>query len=125
MRYCRSTKTEERPVKYFLNDTQIEDVNCFKYLEILPDCRLNFHQHIDKVKNKSLQFWGVFFQLRKFLTEILYDNKIYTVREIFAYEILKLTGKIIQKDCQVETLRYSITEQKMNVIFTKQKKIIS
>ena len=68
MRYCRSTKTEERPVNYFLNDTQIEDVECFKYLGILLDCKLNFHQHIDKVKNKILQFCGVFFQLRKFLT---------------------------------------------------------
>ena len=61
MIYCRSTKTEERPVNYFLNDTQIEDVECFKYLGILLDCKLNFHQHIDKVKNKILQFCGVFF----------------------------------------------------------------
>ena len=157
MRYCRSTKTEERPVNYFLNDTQIEDVECFKYLGILLDCKLNFHQHIDKVKNKTLQFCGVFFQLRKFqtgqqlifayksyvqpiiqygvlvyantdktkllelemkirrliriffnkhrmdsITEIMHDNKIYTVKELFAYEVLKLTGKIIRKECQVE-----------------------
>ena len=68
MRCCRSTKTIERPVKYFLNDTQIEDVDCFKYLGILLDCKLKIHQHIDKVKNKILQFCGVFFQLRKFLT---------------------------------------------------------
>ena len=176
MRYCRSTKTEERPVNYFLNDTQIEDIECFKYLGILLDCKLNFHQHIDKVGNKILQFCGVFFQLRKFLTgqqlifafksyaqpiiqygvlfyantdktkllelelkirrliriisykhrmdsitEIMHDNKIYTVREFFAYEVLKLTGKIIRKECQVETLRYSITEQELNVIFSKRK----
>ena len=68
MRYCRSTKTEEQPVNYFSNDTQIEDVECFKYLGILLDCKLNFHHHIDKVKNKILEFCGVFFQLRKFLT---------------------------------------------------------
>ena len=177
MRYCRSTKTEERPVNYLLNNTQIEDIECFKYLLILLDCKLNFHQHIDKVKNKILQFCGVFFQLRKFLTgrqlifayksyvqpiiqygvllyantdktkllelemkirrliriffykhrmdsitEILHDNKIYIVREFFAYEVLKLTGKTIRKECQVETLRYSITEQELNVIFSKQKK---
>ena len=166
MRYCRSTKTEERPVKYFFsNDTQIQDVDCFKYLGILLDCELNFHQHIDKVKNKIVQFCGVFFQLRNFLTgrqlifayksyvqpiiqygvlvytntdktkvlelemkirrlirinfyehrmdsitEIMHDNKIYTVRDFFAYKILKLTRKIIRKKCQVETLRFSITE---------------
>ena len=179
MRYCRSTKTEERPVNYFLNDTQTEDVECFKYLGILFDCKLNFHQHIDKVKNKILQFCGKFFQLRKFLTgqqlifayksyvqpiirygvlvyantdkskllelemkirrliriifykhrtdsitEIMHDNKIYTVKEyiphFFAYEVLKVTGKFLRKKYQVETLRYSITEQELNVIFSKQ-----
>ena len=180
MRYCRSTKTEERPVNYYSNDTQIEDVECFKYLGILLDSKLNFHQHIDKVKNKNLQFCGVFFQLRKFLTgqqllfayksyvqpiiqygvlvyantdktkllelemkirrliriifykhrmdsntAIMHDNKLYTVRELFAYDVLKLTGKIIGKECQVETLRYSITEQELNVIFSKQKQIKS
>ena len=79
MRYCRSTKTEERPVNYFLNDTQIEDVECFKYLGILLDCKLKFHQHIDKVKNKILQFCGVFFQLRKFLTgqQLIFAYKSY------------------------------------------------
>ena len=68
MRYCRSTKTEERPLKYFLNDTQIEDVECFKYLGILFDCKWNFPQHNNKAKNKILQLCGVFFQLKKFLT---------------------------------------------------------
>ena len=176
MRYCGSTKTEERPAKIFLNDTQIEDVECFKYLGILLDCKQNFHQHFDKVKNKILQFCGSFFQLRMFLTgrqlifayksyvqpiiqygvlvyastdktnlldletkirwliriilykhrmdsitEIRHDNKIYTIREFFAYEVLKLTGKIIGKECQVETFRYSITEPELNVIFSKQK----
>ena len=29
---------------------------------------------------------------------------------IFAYEILKLTGHVIQKECQVDPLRYAITE---------------
>ena len=55
------------------------------------------------------------------ITELMHDNKIYTVRELFAYEVLKLTGKIIRKECQVETLRYSITEQDLNVIFSKRK----
>ena len=41
------------------------------------------------------------------ITEIMHGNKIYTVRELFAYEVLKLTGKIIRKECQVETLRYA------------------
>ena len=56
MRYCRSRKTEERPVNSFLNETQIKNVECFKYLGILLDCKLNFHQRIDQVKNKILQF---------------------------------------------------------------------
>ena len=55
------------------------------------------------------------------ITEIMHDNKIYTLREFFAYKFLKLTGKIIRKECQVETLRYSITEQELNVIFSKRK----
>ena len=55
------------------------------------------------------------------ITEIMHDNKIYTVRELIAYEVLKLTGKIIRKECQVETLRYSITEQELNVIISKRK----
>ena len=55
------------------------------------------------------------------ITEILHDNRIYTVREFFAYEVLKLTVKIIRKECQVESLRFSITEQELNVIFSKQK----
>ena len=55
------------------------------------------------------------------ITEIMRDNKIYTVREFVAYKVLKLTRKIIQKECQVETLRYSITEQELNVIFSKRK----
>ena len=55
------------------------------------------------------------------ITEIMHDNKIYTVREFFAYEVLKLTGKIIRKECQVENLRCSITEQELNVIFSKRK----
>ena len=55
------------------------------------------------------------------ITEIMHDNKINTVREFFAYEVLKLTGKIIRKEFQVETLRYSITEHEFNVIFSKRK----
>ena len=55
------------------------------------------------------------------ITEIMHDNKIYTVRELFTYEILKLTRKTIRKECQVDTLRYSITEQELNVIFLKRK----
>ena len=55
------------------------------------------------------------------ITEKMLDNKIYTVREFFAYVVLKLTGKIIRKECQVETLSYSITEQELNVIFSKRK----
>ena len=51
----------------------------------------------------------------------MHENKIYTVRELFVYEILKLTKKIIRKECQVDTLRYSITEQELNVIFSKRK----
>ena len=59
------------------------------------------------------------------ITEIMHDNKIYTVREFVAYEVLKLTGKIIRKECQVETLIYSITEQELNVIFSKPNQIKS
>ena len=55
------------------------------------------------------------------ITEIMHDIKIYTVREFFAYEVLKLTGKIIQKECQVETLRYFFTKQELNLIFSKRK----
>ena len=44
--FIRTQKAEKRPVKYFLNDTQIEDVECFKYLGTNLDSRLNFHQHI-------------------------------------------------------------------------------
>ena len=55
------------------------------------------------------------------ITEIMHDNKIYIERELFAYELLKLTRKIIRKECQVETLRYSITKQELNIIFSKQK----
>ena len=55
------------------------------------------------------------------ITEIMHENIIYTVREFFAYEVLKLTEKIIQKECQVDTLRYSISEQEVNVIFSKRK----
>ena len=55
------------------------------------------------------------------ITDIMHGNKIYVVREFFSYEVLKLTGKIIQKECQVDPLRYSITEQDLNVIFSKRK----
>ena len=55
----------------------------------------------------------------------MHDDKIYTVRELFAYEVLKLIEKIIRKECQVETLRYSITEQELNVIFQSEKQIKS
>ena len=55
------------------------------------------------------------------ITEIMHDNKIYIVGEFFAYEVLKLTGKLIRKECQVETLRYSVTEKELNVIFSKRK----
>ena len=55
------------------------------------------------------------------ITEIMHDNKINTVREFFAYEVLKLTGKIIRKEFQVKTLRYSMTEHEINVIFSKRK----
>ena len=144
-------------IEAHLHDTQIEDVECFKYLGIRLECKLNFQQRIYKVKNKILQFCGVFFHLRKFLTgwqlkfayksyvqpiiqygvlvyantdktkllelemkirrliriifykhrmdsitDIMHENKINTVREFFAYEVLKLTGKIIRKECQVD-----------------------
>ena len=55
------------------------------------------------------------------ITEIMHENKIYTVRELFANEVLKFTEKIIQNECQVDTLRYSITEQEVNLIFSKKK----
>ena len=55
------------------------------------------------------------------ITDIMHENKIYTVTEFFAYEVLKLTGKIIRKECQVDILRYSITGQELNVIFSKRK----
>ena len=58
------------------------------------------------------------------ITDIMHGNKIYVVREFFSYKVLKLTGKIIQKECQVDPLRYSITEQDLNVIFSKKKKQI-
>ena len=66
-----------------------ENVECFKYLRILLDCKLNFHQHIDKVKNKILQFCGVFFQLRKFLTgqQLIFAYKSY-VQPIIRYGVL-------------------------------------
>ena len=54
-------------------------------------------------------------------TKIMHENKIYTVRELFAYEDLKLTEKIIRKECQVDTLRYSIIEQELYIIFSKRK----
>ena len=54
----------------------------------------------------------------------MHGNKIYVVREFFSYKVLKLTGKIIQKECQIDPLRYSITEQDLNVIFSKKKKQI-
>ena len=89
MRYCRSKETEKRPVKYFLNDTQIKDVEYLKYLGIHFDCKLNFHQHFDNVKNKILQFCGVFFQFRKFLTErqLIFAFKTY-VQSIIQYAVL-------------------------------------
>ena len=48
MSHCRTQKTERRPVKYFLNDNQIEDVECLKWIffGIHFDCKLNSHQHI-------------------------------------------------------------------------------
>ena len=55
------------------------------------------------------------------ITEIMHDNKIYILGEFFAYEVLKLTVENIRKECQVEILRYSVTEQELNVIFSKRK----
>ena len=46
---------------------------------------------------------------------------MYTAREFFAYEVLKITGKFIRKECQVDPLRYSSTEQELNVIISKRK----
>ena len=36
------------------------------------------------------------------ITDKMHENKLYTVKEFFAYEVLKLTGKIIRKECQVD-----------------------
>ena len=55
------------------------------------------------------------------ITEMMHEKKIYTVREFFAKEVLKLTRKIIRKVCQVDTLRYSITAQELNMIVSKRK----
>ena len=82
-------KSEKRSVKCFLHDTQKEDVECFKYLGIHPDCKLSFHQHIDKVENKVLQFCGMFFHLRKFLNgqQLIFAYKSY-VQPIIQYGVL-------------------------------------
>ena len=54
-------------------------------------------------------------------TKIMHEKKIYTVRELFAYEVLKLTEKFFRKECQVDTLRYSIIKQELNMRFSKKK----
>ena len=61
MGHCETQKAENRPFKYFVNDTQIEDLECFKNLWIHLDSKLNFHQQVDQVKNKILHFCGVVF----------------------------------------------------------------
>ena len=55
------------------------------------------------------------------ITEIKHDNKIYTVREFFCLLSSEINRKNYSKECQVETLRYSITEQELSVIFSKRK----
>ena len=72
----------------FVYDTQIENVEWVKYLGILLDCKLKFHQHNDKVK-KILQFCGVFFQLRKCLSgrQLIFAYKSY-VQPIIQYGLL-------------------------------------
>ena len=51
------------------------------------------------------------------IAELMHENKLYTVREFFLNEILKISGEIIQNDL----MRYAITEQEINVIFSKSK----
>ena len=45
------------------------------------------------------------------ITEVLHEREIYTPREFFAYDILKETVKIVRQECQINPLRYAITEQ--------------
>ena len=52
-------------------------------------------------------------------TEIMHENKMYTRRKFFEYEVLKITWKFIRKECQVSPLRYAITELELNVIISK------
>ena len=59
------------------------------------------------------------------ITEMMHEKNIYTVRKFFAKEFLKLAQKIIRKVCQVDTLRYFITAQELNVMFSKRKQIKS
>ena len=51
------------------------------------------------------------------IAELMHENKLYTVREFFLNKILKISGEIIQNDL----MRYAITEQEINVIFSKSK----
>ena len=37
------------------------------------------------------------------ITEIMHDNKIYTVREFVACEVLKLTGKLFEKSAKLKS----------------------
>ena len=53
-------KNENRPVEYFLNHNKIEDVDRFKYLGTHLDCKLKFHQHIDKIKKNFAMLRSVF-----------------------------------------------------------------
>ena len=54
-------KNENRPVEYFLNHNRIEDVDRFKYLGTHLDCKLKFHQHIDKIIKKICDAAECFF----------------------------------------------------------------
>ena len=57
------------------------------------------------------------------ITDIMHEIKIYTIKEFFAYKVLKIIEKIIRKESQVDTLSYSITKKELNVIFSKRKTI--
>ena len=52
-------RKESNTIEFKIEDIVLKSTNSVKLLGVIIDCKLNFHQHIEKLWNVNLEIWNV------------------------------------------------------------------
>ena len=79
---CKLVMQDYNQLNIYIHDTQLERVNCTKFLGVTVDSELNWKQHITSVENKLSSIIGILYRIRFKITKkaalLIYDALIYS-----------------------------------------------